>query len=379
MATIAISGSYGGLNAGDEAILTAVLACLRDAVPGAELVVCSRDPEHTRRSHDADRVVAARELSRDEIIPEIESLDLFVLGGGGILYDTEARLYMRDVRLAQERRIPTFGYALGAGPLDNPEERTVVRDTLNGMDGITLRDEVAKRVLEDVGVEQAMAVTADPAVLLEPEPFSDEMLHSEGIGDGDVLVGMSVREPGRAAPNLDEDGYHLLLAHAADFITQRFDATVVFVPMERDDIRHAHAVIARMVAAERARVLTARLRPGQILGVMERLEFAVGLRLHFLIFAAVAEVPFLALPYAGKVAAFVEALGMPAPAPVTRESAGPLLAEIDQLWDRREERRRAIRRALPDLQERARTDPRLAAELLHGRADGQAVAGAAAR
>jgi hypothetical protein len=57
---------------------------------------------------------------------------------------------------------------------------------------------------------------------------------------------MSVREPGSAAPDLDEDHYHTLLANAADYMVDRLDADIVFVPMERRmlDMQHSHAVIA---------------------------------------------------------------------------------------------------------------------------------------
>ena len=59
--TIGISGSYGGLNVGDEAILTCALAELRAHVPDVQVVVFSRDPRHTGAHYD---VVAAvqREL-----------------------------------------------------------------------------------------------------------------------------------------------------------------------------------------------------------------------------------------------------------------------------------------------------------------------------
>jgi polysaccharide pyruvyl transferase CsaB len=337
MARIGISGSYGGLNMGDEAILTAMLASLRAARPGDELVVFSRKADHTRRHHDVDGVAEPRNMPKESVLEELERLDLFLLGGGGLLYDTEARWYLRDVRLAQERGIPTFGYALGAGPLDNPEDRAAVCDTLDRMEGLTVRDEVAKRVLQHVGVEAAIDVTADPALLLQPEPFTTDMLFGEGVDQVSGRVGMSVREPGKAASDLDVDSYHALLSQVADFIVKRFDADVLFVPMERGDIRHSHAVIAGMLAPDRAHVLKGRYSPGQVLGLMEHLDFVVGMRLHFLIFAALQAVPFLPLPYATKVSAFVERVGASASASVNRESAGTLLAELDALWDRREQ------------------------------------------
>ena len=33
-----------------------------------------------------------RKLSRDEVLPEVRRLDLFILGGGGILFDGEAQI-----------------------------------------------------------------------------------------------------------------------------------------------------------------------------------------------------------------------------------------------------------------------------------------------
>jgi hypothetical protein len=60
------------------------------------------------------------------------------------------------------------------------------------------------------------------------------------------------------------------------------------------------------------------------------------MRLHFLIFAALAEVPFLPLPYAGKVADFARTLGVPTPSSLDRDAVGPLLAAVDRLWDERQ-------------------------------------------
>lgn len=337
-------------------------------------MVLSRDPDHTSEHQAPNHAVPSREMSRDEVIPELQRLDLLILGGGGILYDDEARTYLRDVRLVQERGIPTVGYALGAGPLEHPEDRVLVRETLNAMHGITVRDETSKRVLEDVGVERSIEVTADPAILLTPEPFTPDFLHREGVRDPERMVGMSVREPGRAATDIDEDSYHDLLAQAADFIVHRFDADVLFVPMERGDIRHSHAVIAHMTAADRAHVLTDEYRPRQVLGLMDHLDLVVGMRLHFLIFAAISAVPFLPLPYAGKVFDFGRTLGMPQRKVVSHQTAGPLLAAIDELWDNRGEQRARLRERVPALQQRARRSAEFAMSLLdeHVRAEERA-------
>ena len=137
-----------------------------------------------------------------------------------------------------------------------------------------------------------------------------EALKAEGVEFDRHLVGFSVREPGPAAPDIRPEEYYALLANAADFIVERYDADVVFVPMEKTDVQHSHAVVAHMQNAERAEILRRRYSPRQILDLMGRFEFAVGMRLHFLIFAALRGTPFAALPYASKVTGLLEDLEM---------------------------------------------------------------------
>jgi polysaccharide pyruvyl transferase CsaB len=361
---VGICGSYGGLNIGDEAILTAALDQLRAAIPGVELTAFTRDVRHTSAHHDVDRVIDARGALRDELVPEVKRLDLLLLGGGGILYDREAEVYLHLPRIAQAVGVRTATYAIGAGPLGDMGERRAVADCLNGMAAITVRDAGARRLLEEIGVEREIEVTADPALLLEPKAIPADALQRDGIVPGRKLVGMSVREPGGAGETLQAGDYHVLLAYAADFVAERFDADLLFIPMERQDVRHAHRVISEMGLPDRATVLKSTYVPGELLALMARLDLAVGMRLHFLIFAALAGVPALGLPYAAKVTALLERIGLPAPQLIEREHAGALLAAIDRAWDSRAEQANVLRAGLPPLQDEARRTAGIIARLL---------------
>jgi polysaccharide pyruvyl transferase WcaK-like protein len=298
--------------------------------------------------------VAYTGVSHGELIEAETGLDLLVLGGGGVLHDGQAGSIMRPVRLAQKLGVPTFGYAVGAGPLTDRDEIHVVREVVEDMTDLTVRDHESALVLEAAGITRDIPVTADAAVLLEPEEFTEEMLLREGIDSQNRLIGMSVREPGRAADHLDEASYHGLLAEVADFMSCRLDAQTVFIPMERGDIAHAHAVLSAMCAPETARILNRAYRPGQIAGLMRHMDFAVGMRLHFVMFAARAGVPVLPLPYAGKVFDFAQAVGVPALTGIARREAGPLLAELDRLWDERRACTERLRQRFEVLRQRAR-------------------------
>jgi polysaccharide pyruvyl transferase WcaK-like protein len=242
-----------------------------------------------------------------------------------------------------------------------------VREALDGVAAITVREKSAQQCLEECGVHHDLIVTADPALLLKPEALPRNALKFEGLEGRSRVIGMSVREPGVAAPDLDPVVYHNLLANAADFMVDRFDADILFVPMEHSvlDSQHSHAVIARMLRAQRARVLNGEYTSGQILAMMSRFTFVVGMRLHFLVFAALRGVPFVALPYAGKVSGFLEDLKLPTP-PINLVNPGRLCAHLDQSFDDRKAVKATLAKSVPALQERSRQTIKIALDVLKG-------------
>jgi polysaccharide pyruvyl transferase WcaK-like protein len=175
-----------------------------------------------------------------------------------------------------------------------------------------------------------------------------------------------VREPGPAAPDIDPEEYYRLLANAADFIVKRYDADVVFVPLERTDVQHSNAVVAHMQKAEKAEIVRRQFTPRQLIDLMSRFQFAVGMRLHFCIFSALGGTPFTALPYASKVTGLLEDLEMEMP-PLGSIGIGQLIANIDRSWDTRDSIRTAIEGHRFKLKARAAHTNQLLLELLRQR------------
>lgn len=362
---IGISGSYGGVNLGDEAILQSILTQVRDGLPVREITVFTRNPEDTLARHGVDHAIAAREMNRQEARAEVEKLDVLILGGGGILYDKDVEVYLREVALAHELGIPVAVYAISAGPLNRQASRELVQQHLEHVAMLTVRDRHALRLLQDAGITREIGLTSDPALLLKPAEFDPEVFAREGLETDRPMVAFSVREPGPAAPDIESDHYHALLAHTADFVIDRYGADVVFIPLERShmDLQHSHAVAARMQHVSRARVLRGDYAPREVMALLARCSLAVGMRLHFLIFAALQEVPFIALPYASKVTGFMEDLGLEMP-PLDQVGTGRLIAHLDRVWDHRDQLQAQIRSQLPALQDRARLSQRLLIEAL---------------
>ena len=86
---------------------------------------------------------------------------------------------------------------------------------------------------------------------------------------------------------------------------------------------------------------------------MQHLAMVVAMRLHCLIFASIARVPFIPLPYSDKVSGFLADVGLPAQT-LEEVHAGPLLASIDRCWDERRQVVETLETHVPSLQARAR-------------------------
>src|SRR5262249_34876358 len=152
-----------------------------------------------------------------------------------------------------------------------------------------------------------------------------------------------------------ETHYHALLANAADYMVDRLEADLVFVPMEprRKDTQHSHAVVSKMAYAHRATVLKGEDTSGQLLSLMSHLDFAVGMRLHVLILAALSGIPSVAVPYSSRVAGFLEDRETAIP-PLKQVNAGQLIAYTDRWWALRRNLQARLEKAVPEIQVRAR-------------------------
>ena len=81
---IVICGSYGLGNAGDESILKAILQEVREAAPGEEITVLSRDPAETTARHG---VPAAHMFNLPALRRLLRRARLYINGGGSLIQD----------------------------------------------------------------------------------------------------------------------------------------------------------------------------------------------------------------------------------------------------------------------------------------------------
>ena len=82
MSDIVISGYYGSKNAGDEAMLAAMVEVFTDMEPDIHITVISASPEDTKVRHGVDSVSW---LDFCGIRRALKKADLLISGGGSLL------------------------------------------------------------------------------------------------------------------------------------------------------------------------------------------------------------------------------------------------------------------------------------------------------
>ncbi len=307
-----LNGYFGFDNAGDEAVLSAMLADLRALAPNSTFVATSGNAAQTRESHGCEAI--GRQSPR-ELLGAMQSCDVFISGGGSLVQDvTSFRnvvYYTTLLRLAKMMGRKTMVYAQGVGPLHTAKSRKIARKAFQSADILTVRDPESAALLKEIGVLKPVEITADPVWNL---PFSPQPKRLKTWG---VAL--------RTWPNQDE-GAIARLVGALRAIANSQGATLQFLAMQPIP---DSAILEGLVAP--GEILETRgATPGEILGLCASFDLMIAMRLHALIFAANAGIPVVALDYDPKVASLATLLGaplLPSPSPADLSSLPALIAE----------------------------------------------------
>lgn len=362
MPKVVISGYYGFHNSGDEAMLHAMLVALRGAIPGLEVTVLSRDPDYTSREFGVSSVLRD---NPGQVLGALREADLLISGGGGLLQDVTGPksivYYLGVVTMARLLGKPVFFYAQGIGPINTSMGKALVRLVANRVNYITVRDADSKEELVSLGVARPpLSVTADPVLGLEPAAIDPEKgreaLASLGLGEG-RLAGISVR------PWKGLTDYKKVLARVADDLADE-GWQVLLVPMHSPgDLAACREVAAAM--KREAFLLDTGAGYKELLAITANLDLAIGMRLHFLIFSAIFEVPLVGVTYDPKVNRFLQSVGLPSGLRAEDLSYAELSARVGQVLEQRFEIKEMLKKKMEPLRQEALRNAALVAELFY--------------
>ena len=294
-----ICGYYGEGNAGDEALLVAVLQMLP---PGATPVVLSGNPEQTR---DRYGVESHYRRSLPILWKTLKSADAFIWGGGSLMQDATSLAnpfyYGGLMFLAQRLGLKTIAWAQGIGPLRRPIIRWLTRQILRGCTVISVRDQASAKLLEGWQIQSRLA--PDPVWALDA--FEDSVIQTDTISELPTpRVAVNLRTHSQLTPERLET-----LTQALVQFQQTCQVSLLLLPFQASqDLAIARSIATHLTGSHRILLLQ---DPRELKGMFRQVNMTIGMRLHSLIMAAAEGCPCFALSYDPKVSQLMDAISLP--------------------------------------------------------------------
>jgi polysaccharide pyruvyl transferase CsaB len=304
---IIVSGAYGMGNAGDDAILEAIVAELRRINPFIPMTALSRDPKQTRLRFGIESVYTFDFLSFHRAMRRSK---LYISGGGSLIQNITSRrslwYYLYTIKSAKMLGNKVMMYGCGIGPVTGKWDIKIAAKVINScVDVITLREKFSREELSRFGVTKPeIVVSSDPALTLKPASADrvDEVFRKSGLSPEGKYICFSVRK----WTNFDEKAP--IFAAAADFARDNLGLEPVFVNINiREDAAATELVRSQMIG--QSGIISVPMDIELTIGVLSRMRAMISMRLHGLIFAASQGVPLVGVSYDPKVTAFLESVG----------------------------------------------------------------------
>ena len=326
---VVICGAYGRGNAGDDAILEAILQEMRSIDPDMPITVLTKDPKATRLTY---RVRTAGRMDVGTWKKAMRHAGLYINGGGSLIQDVTSRrslwFYLHNIQAAHKAGCKVQMYGCGIGPVLREQHRKLAASVLNAsVDVITLREPDSLKELQSMGVTKPeILLTADPALTLPAasEDEIDSVLLRAGIPPHGKYLCFALR---------NWKGFEdkaPLFAQAAKYAYETYGLTPVFAAVEK----HLDPVAGRLAAAGLDiphYFLDDAGSAGTIIGALSRMQAVVSMRLHALIFAAGQGIPLAGVVYDPKVSAFLRYIGQENFLDLDALTADALKAMIDHM------------------------------------------------
>ena len=288
-----ICGYYGQANAGDEALLLAILARLPENV---KPIVLSANP---RKTSDDYGVTCC---SRQEIVQQIwqaNKQDLFIWGGGSLIQDVTSikspLYYLGLMKLAQFKGLKTIAYAQGIGPINTPWIRWLTKKILYKCDRISVRDQKSAQLLKSWQVEYLIA--PDPVWALPSKPITNLDL----IPSPRIAINL------RCHHSLTLERLEIL-AEAIAELQAKTKANILLVPFQKSQDLQVCEQVAQKLGSNYQIIHLE--NPQQLKGLWSQIDMMIGMRLHSLIMAMSEKCPCFALSYDPKVTSLMREVGI---------------------------------------------------------------------
>lgn len=347
---ILISGYYGFDNSGDDAILKAIIKDIKSIDETIEITALSKNPLNTKKIY---KVNAVDRFNFNNVINAIRNNDMLISGGGSLLQDiTSTRsilYYLALIHIAKLYKKPVMVYANGIGPIYKKYNRILTRNILNKVDLITLRDSISKETVKNLGVSNKnVYVTADPVFTLDP--IDDRkvlrIFKEENISYSKPLIGIAVRE-WKNTENIIK-----ILSETINYINTKYDCNILLIPMHYPEDLNISKKIKEEVNSD-VYIINNKYSVEEMMGIINKLEMIIAMRLHSLIYAASRAIPMVGIVYDPKVDGFMDSIEQKNKIPVEELDIESMIKAVDNVWNNKNDIKDKLSKLKCDFKDKA--------------------------
>lgn len=379
-ADVVVSGYYGFGNLGDESLLDVIASTLAEEIPGVKIAALTRHPKE-----DAKRT-GLRCVSRFNIPAvwrTIRGAKLLLSGGGSLLQDSTSRrslkYYAGVIGLAEACGVNSYIYANGIGPVRDASNRKLTANVVDRATEVSVRDADSADELRRIGMtRESIRVTADPAFMIKPYDERRLARTMERIGVKSGFFAVSLRPLVAVQKSADSSAIRLRMADemvgTCAKITETFGLVPFVIPMQTAQdseictyfVEKYDERMKKYTGGEYTALLYRPENAPELIGVLSKAAFVIGMRLHAIIFASSAEVPVVGLAYDPKVSSIMKALGQPFVVNLgtSPDIGGETFACVERIMENRDEIGRGLASRAAEMRERCREDLKVAHRLV---------------
>ncbi|WP_197046703.1 polysaccharide pyruvyl transferase family protein [Oceanobacillus salinisoli] len=326
-AKVIVQGYYGALNTGDDLILESISNNIKKNHPNTVVMVAGFNRRNITLRQGYYSLPRTDVYRMEKFIKEA---DLLIYGGGGLLndYSFNNSAGVADFfdsfpvgltgmgiipTMANIHEVPRMYFALGVGPLRNPEARKFAKFLVNQMSVVTVRDQYSKDLLESIdGINNEVIKTSDPTYMLDypGTDLADKYLEKNNINPNEKLVLVTLREWKGNPIDFEEK-----MAKYLDAIISQSGYSVLFLPYQfgtgnSDDNRIHRKVLDSMTKKDKTYIYEHEGDYEEFLSLIGKAELVISMRLHGSILANRFGVPSIGFNYDNKVLAHYQNMNM---------------------------------------------------------------------
>lgn len=355
---VIISGYYGFNNNGDDSVLKSIIDDLKKFRPNIKITVLSQHPLETSKLYGVHSIYRFNFLAINKCIKQT---NLLISGGGSLIQDMTSthslKYYLWIINLAIKNSVRVMLYSNGIGPILRDKNKSLVTNTLNKVNLITLRDKNSANELKSLSVDKPpIIITADAAFNLNFDISSANTHLKFNINENFFVI--AVRNWKHNADRFEKN-----IAVFADYISQKYKLLPVLIPMHpSNDAEISKKIISLMKF--NGKYIGTSYTTNDLINLIAKAEFILGMRLHTIIYAIQTSTPILGLVYDPKVKAIMDDINQLTYTDVKQLNLGVLKNIASEILINRNKISEQIKVSSIALKQNAAENTKLALELL---------------